>query len=129
MPRSGAALCLPALTVLVLATTAAPAAGQRPGPGSAPAAEVRDPRLDLLRGITLTARQRARVDSIQAHFDSASARARSKATSAGMEVALAMPLSRERHEAVRAVLTPAQRRTYDRNRAELREWMRREGHH
>jgi Spy/CpxP family protein refolding chaperone len=88
-----------------------------------------DPRLDLLRGIELTAAQKARIDSIQSRHDSVRAAVQSSSTSSAETVMRMMPHMQQQRTAIRSVLTPPQQAVYDSNVTELREWMRKEASH
>jgi Spy/CpxP family protein refolding chaperone len=82
-----------------------------------------------LRGIELTAAQKARIDSIQSRHDSVRAAVQSSSTSSAETVMRMMPHVQQQRTAIRSVLTPPQQAVYDSNVTELREWMRKEASH
>ena len=108
---------------LLLMVLAAPLHAQAPEDSA-----LRDPRLDLLRGIALTPAQKTHIDSADAEFRRHANRIDRNSNSAA-ETVLSLPhLVARRDSAIRRVLTPAQAVIYQRNLDTLRAWMRRERH-
>lgn len=100
-----------------------PAAAQ-----SAPDSSAADPRLDLLRGITLSPAQKARIDSLNAEVEAHAKAADAKSNSAGEVMVRLQSRLVARDSAVRTILTPEQMIIYRRNLDSLRAWAKRERH-
>jgi len=112
--------------VLVLAVSAMPAVAQQPGPPPGGPGGGQGRRMAaLLNGITLTAQQQVRIDSIQAAF-----RTQLPAFTPGQPPdSAAMQQRRElmtrQDSTVRAVLTPEQQAIWDRNLQSMPQFPRR----
>lgn len=115
------------VTAALLALAAAGTAGaqgvpQGQGPGGPPPQGGPGRRLQMLmNGITLTAPQQARVDSIVAAF-----RAQMPPFTPGQmpdsaSMALRRQLSEQQNTAIRGVLTPEQQAVFDRNLEQMRQ--------
>ncbi len=116
------------MTALLLGAAAVPAMGQNPGgmPMGQGRGNFAARRIErLLTGITLTAEQRTKVDSIQKAYE-----AKMPAMTPGQmpdsaSRAQRMQLMQEQDAAIRGVLTSEQQAIFDKNVADMRQMMRR----
>ena len=120
-------LYLPVIAVAIALVAAAPASGQQPTPAPAPApaaaaakppapAPAPSPVLAvLLEGITLTAQQQHRVDSILTHFRTQAPPLTPDAEPDSATRVRILALSQVALDGVRNVLTRAQQQVWDSN--------------
>jgi len=99
---------------MALAFAASPALAQVPGPGGPGGGPGRRMQA-LLNGITLTPQQQARVDSIQASFRSQMPAFTPGQPPDSAAMAQRRQFMQRQDSLVRAVLTPEQQATWDRN--------------
>jgi Spy/CpxP family protein refolding chaperone len=107
---------------LALALSASAAVAQGPGQGG-PGRRMQA----LMNGITLTAEQQARVDSIVAAFRAQMPPFTPGSPPDSATMARRRELIRQQDDAIRAVLTPEQQTVFDRNREQLPTMPRRPG--
>jgi Spy/CpxP family protein refolding chaperone len=118
-------LALLSIALMALSATAAPAQNPPPGGPGGPGGMGNRRMQMMLTGITLTAPQQARVDSIVAAF-----RAQMPAFTPGTPpdsaaMALRRTLSARQDSSVRTLLTPEQQAVWDRNAEQARTMQRR----
>jgi len=110
----------------LLALAAAPALAQQPGGGMGGPGGFAARRMQmLLNGITLTAEQQAKVDSIQKDYQAKMPPFTPGQMPDSASRAQRFELMRQQNMAIRAVLTPDQQTIFDKNVADMNARMRR----
>jgi Spy/CpxP family protein refolding chaperone len=117
-----------ALAALILALVALPAARAQdaaPGQGQSPG----DRRMQMMfKDITLSPVQKAKVDSVVAHFRTQMGPMTPGTRPDSATMATRRSLMQKQHTEIRALLTPEQQPLFDRNVEEMRNSMRRQDH-
>jgi Spy/CpxP family protein refolding chaperone len=118
---SGSLRLFPALLLAVAVSTATAQGGPPPGGGPGGGMQMRQRGMEmLLKGITLSTEQKAKLDSLQETH-----RAERMAFTPGppadsSEMAARRTMMRRHNEEIRALLTPEQQKIYDRNLEDMR---------